>query len=644
MNSVSTRKRKIWVAAAVLFWLSVGVAVPFMFDIAGDEVQFDSAGVVAAPRDRFQITNTLLLDSRSGAAVSGGTLGIATAKGQNLTAENSAALLDSGDAVLVLDEGELTIGASRVAASETSAPLARALQQGRFKALAMRGSTLIVVLPNGHHERLTRANVHMLPANDGAVEVQGEGFWRGQRSKFTLQTGAGDKDGSVPIELAFSATLLDFNYKGTVRFDEHGRGATVVRGPTVIHLKDTERLANALGTSWPIGTSVQDIRIEGPLRWEAETLAFDQAEVRVGSNDAAGTVSLKTADGQALISSTLAFDKLDIAPYLPSGATDRTALAWQWWTKLVATLSQPAAPHINADIRLSAKVLSSGALELGPAAATVSMKDGKLSADIAEIALSYGRATGQVSIDFNRYIPKLAMRGQLDDIAMGKWLEALTGRRYIEGQGRVIADLNSKGVTVQQIVGDLAGTVEIAVPENGAIALSLVELNKAHDRATPQTAEETLARVMRGTTVVEDLEAVFKVKDGIANAVRASATHSEGNVKASGSLDLVRRAYDFRLLSLAGSAAPDGEKKVTGDETATAQAARPLPPAPATGTFVSVKSPRRASRTIVGSTSSTKSRSEGRAPVIQMRALTGLLSELERFLGADYSHIPRRGL
>lgn len=644
MKSVTARKRKIWVAAAVLFWLSVGVAVPFMFDIAGDEVQFDSADVVAAPRDRFQITSTLLLDSRSGAAVSGGTLGIATPKGQALTAESSAALLDSGDAVLVLDEGELTIGASGVSASETSAPLARALQQGRFKALALRGSTLIVALPNGHRERLTRANVHMLPSDDGAVEVKGEGFWRGQRSKFTLQKGAGDKDGNVPIELAFSATLIEFNYNGTVRFGEDAVGATVVRGPTEIHLKDTERLANALGTSWPIGTSVQDIRIEGPLRWEADTLAFDQAEVRVGSNDAAGTVSLKTADGQALISSTLAFDKLDIAPYLPSGATDRTALAWQWWTKLVATLSQPAAPHINADIRLSAKVLSSGALELGPAAATVSMKDGKLSADIAEIALSYGRATGQVSIDFNRYIPKLAMRGQLDDIAMGRWLETLTGKRYIEGQGRVIADLNSKGVTVQQIIGDLAGTVEIAVPENGAIALSLAELNKAHDQATPQTAEETLARVMRGATVVEDLEAVLKVKDGVASVVKASANHTEGSVKASGSFDLVRRAYDFRLLSLAGIKAPEGEKKVTGEQAATAEAAKPLPPAPATGTFVSVKSPRRAARTIVGSTPSTTSRSEGRTPVIQLRALTGLLSELERFLGADYSHIPRRGL
>ncbi|MFY0611817.1 MAG: hypothetical protein JXQ99_09860 [Hyphomicrobiaceae bacterium] len=648
MKSAKARKRKIWVGAAIMFWLAVGVAVPIIFDFAGDEVQFDSSEVVAATRDNFRITQPVLVDKQSGTTISGGTLGIVAPKGTVLTAESSAALLKRGEAVLLLRGGELMVGNPAGQAEDTtasSAPLVRALQEGRFKALALRQSTIVVALPNGHRERLTRADVKMIPAGSNAVEAKGQGFWRGQRSKFALKTDAPAQYGNVPIKLSFSATLLDFTYNGSFQLAGLLPGAGALQGATTVHLKNTERLANALGTSWPIGTSVQDVRIEGPLRWDADTLAFDQAKVRLGDNDAEGTVSLKTSGGRALISSTLAFEKLDVAGYLPNGATDRRAVAWQWWSKLVGTLSQPAAPHINADIRLSAKTLSAGDYLLGPGAATISMKDGKLSADIAEIALAKGRATGQISIDFNRYIPKLALRGRLEEIASGQWSETLAGKRYIEGQGRIVADLSSQGVSIHQIINDMKGKVEFSVPENGAIGLSLVELNNAPDKSLLQTSKEALARVMRGSTVVNDLEAVLHVKEGVAKIVKASATHPAGSVRASGSYDMARSVYDFRMLSLIGVKAPQTRKTPSDNEQSSAKST-PLTgkSGPSSATFLAVtsaKSDRRAGA--IETTASPKQSPLDNAD-IQLRALSGPLTELERFLGSNYSHIPRRGL
>ncbi|MGI9478525.1 MAG: AsmA-like C-terminal region-containing protein [Hyphomicrobiaceae bacterium] len=648
MKSATARKKKIWVGAAILFWLTVGVAVPIMFDFAGDEVHFDSSEVVAATRDNFKITEPVLIDKQSGTTISGGTLGIVAPKGTVLTAESSAALLKRGEAVLLLRGGELMVGnptGQADSTDDTAAPLVRALQEGRFKALALRQGTIIVALPNGHRERLTRANVQMMPAGSGAVEAKGQGFWRGQRSKFVLETAAPAKNGSVPIKLSFNATLLDVAYEGAFQLAGLLPGAGALQGPTTVHLKNTEQLANALGTSWPIGTGVQDVRIEGPLRWDADTLAFDQATVRVGDNDAEGTVSLKTSNGRALISSTLAFEKLDVAPYLPNGAIDRRTVAWQWWSKLVGTLSQPAAPHINADIRLSAKELSAGTYTLGPGAATVSMKDGKLSADIAEIALANGRVTGQISIDFNRYIPKLALRGRLEEIASGQWSETLAGKRYIEGQGRIVADLTSQGVSIHQIINDLAGKVEFSVPENGAIGLSLVELNSAPDKSRLQTSKEALARVMRGSTVVNDLEAVLQVKEGVAKIIKASATHPAGSVRASGSFDMMRSNYDFRMLSLIGIKAVDKSKGAAAEKpSGTKPAPTVRSSAPSSATFLSVTSAKPDRRVTTSESATAAKNSPLDNAKIQLRALSGPLPELERFLGYGYSHIPRRGL
>jgi uncharacterized protein involved in outer membrane biogenesis len=365
------------------------------------------------------------------------------------------------------------------------------------------------------------------------------------------------------------------------------------------------------------------------MRWQKETVAFDEATVKVGDNEAKGTVSVNTSStGKALISSTLAFDRLDIAPYLPVSSTDHTPLAWNWWSKLATTLSPPSAPHINADIRLSTKTLSSGDVEFGPAAATVSMKDGKLSADVAEIALNSGRATGQISIDFNRYIPKLKLRGQLEEVASGKLTAALAGHRYIEGQGRLIADLSSSGISVPEILSDLRGRIEFAIPETGTVGLSISEIDTGKPGAKPRSAKEVLARAIKGSTQVTNFEAVLQIKDGVAEIAKASAGHAAGSLKMGGTYDLVNQRYNLRILAL------NGIKKIAAEKSAGQQPPAKKAPAPVPAQS---EAPR---ATLL----SVKTEKRDQPATIQIRALSGTLPELERHLDPQVTRRERRGL
>lgn len=554
MKPATSKRHKIWIGTIVLFWLAAGIAVPLFFDFSGDELQFENSGVVAAPRDSFQITDTLGLDAARNVRISGGRLGLAASTDAPLTAEQTALLVKQGQAVLLLDNSELTIGVPNLqsATAGPSAPLVQALQAGDFKALKLRQSIIIVALPNGHRERLTKADLHIVPSSRGVVEVKGQGFWRGQRSQFSMSAGAVTNDGLVPVKIKFKATLLDFAYEG--QFDMNS--AQAVRGPLKVHVKDTERLANALGTSWPIGTSVQDVRIDGPVRWEGTTLAFDAAKVSVGENTGQGTVSLETAHDQALISSTLAFDRLDVAPYLPASVTDHRVLAWQWWSKIVSTLSQPAAPHINADIRLSTKALRAGDKSFGPAAATISLKNGKLAADVAEITLGAGTATGQISIDFNRYLPKLALRGRIDGVESSYFTTFVADTPTLKGRGRLIADLTSQGAGIQEIVAELKGRIEFAMVDGGSVGISVAQIMAQKVGETSASAGQIVDNALLSRTPVTQLEAVLKIHDGIAELVSASAEHSEGSIKFGGSFDLAKRIYDLRLLCLDKGAMP----------------------------------------------------------------------------------------
>src|SRR6056297_223659 len=406
MRKAKSRIRRPWMIIAISFWLVVGIVTPLILGFDGDQFQIDSAGVVAAPHDKYQITNTLLIERSSGLTVSGGSIALMAAKDIIKTAEAAATHLAAGTADLLLSDVEIGVGRpDRLFADgvpSVAAPLAAALQEGRYRRLHMKNSTLVVTMPDGHRERVTRATVGIVPSANGAVQAKGEGFWRGLRSKFILVSRPIDESGMLRLSLKFKSTLLDFTYDGTLSLEK----SPELAGASTINLRNTDRLASALGTTWPISTAVQNVSIEGPLRWSGSTLAFDRASVTVGNSTGEGTVSLKTEDEEALITSTLAFQKLDVAPYLPANVAGRRAIVWNWWNKLVSTLARPAGAHINADIRISAKSMLVGKTVLGPAAASIAMNDGRFTADIAEVSLGRARAMGQMTIDFKRFIPK----------------------------------------------------------------------------------------------------------------------------------------------------------------------------------------------------------------------------------------------
>ena len=69
-----------------------------------------------------------------------------------------------------------------------------------------------------------------------------------------------------------------------------------------------------------------------------------------------------------------------------------------------------------------------------------------------------------------------------------------------------------------------------------------------------------------------------------------------------------------------------------------------LPSLPSMATLVAVKSARPVRHALGAAAGRSVDQPAFDVPEVQLRALTGLIKELERFLGPDYSHIPRRGL
>jgi AsmA protein len=553
----NVRRKRLWVALLVTFWLAVGLAIPFLVSFQGEEIRIDDIAVVAAPRDTYDVVAPIAIDPMARTSVTAGRLALGSAKGQMLTAEASADLIQSGEAMLVLDRGEVVLGdvvtsvapVAFAGGGDGDAPLVAALKSGSFKALAIRNGTIVVSLPGGHLERFKQAKVQLVPDGAGAVSVKGEGFWRGQRSKFVLRSERPDAEGRLPVTFKLQASLIDVNFEG--RLD---RSATPsLTGAATLAIKNVERLVNALGQSWPIGRLVQTLSIKGPVRWQSETLAFDKAAVTIDGNEARGTLGLKVvADGEGVLTGTLAFDTLDVGAYLPRGSVMRDRRALQWWRQLADSLSGQSTPPVDADIRVSADKVVSGDQEFGAAAATISMKDGRLAADVAEINLLEGRATGQFSVDFNRFIPAIRARGRLDGIRAGKWLQSVTGVPVVDGVARVKADLVSHGIDPMRIAAELRGRFDFQMEKGATIALALDEIRAGVTSDEPQPVADILDRAWSGTTRLQSFSGVAVVSDGVAHLRTSLADHPKGKAQLAGRIDLIGKGYDLRLLTTDG--------------------------------------------------------------------------------------------
>ncbi len=572
----NVRRKRLWVASLVTFWLAVGLAIPFLVSFQGEEIRLDDIAVVAAPRDTYDVVAPIAIDPMARTSVTAGRLALGSPKGQTLTAQASAELIESGQAMLVLDRGEVVLGEvitsvapiALAGGEDGDAPLVAALKSGSFKALAIRNGTIVVRLPGGHLERFTQAMVQLVPDGAGAVSVKGEGFWRGQRSKFVLRSERPDEEGRLPLTFKLQASLIDVTFEGRLDHAE----ASSLEGAATLSIKNVERLVNALGQSWPIGGLVQTLAIEGPVRWQAETLAFDKAAVMIDGNEARGTLGLKVvADSKGVLTGTLAFDRLDVAAYLPRGPVMRDSRALEWWRQLANSLSGQSTPPVDADIRISAAKVVSGDQEFGAAAATVALKDGRLAADVAEINLLEGRAMGQVSVDFNRFIPAIRLRGKLEGIRAGKWLRSVTGVPVVDGVARIKADLVSFGVDPMRIAGELRGRCEFQMENGATIALALDEIRAGVTSDEPQPVADILARARSGTTRVDSFEGIAVISDGVAQLRTSLADHPKGKVQLAGRVDLIGKAYDLRLLTTDDAGPTASAAKAAGVQPASAK-------------------------------------------------------------------------
>lgn len=551
------------VVLGVLGFVGLGIGVPIVVG-GSDRLELHTSSLVAAPRDRHAITDAVSLNGLSGIVAERGTISLSESYASRvMTGEAVAALLSGGSARLVLEGATLAIDRRGANTGDTAldvSPLAAALGDLNFETLSVRRSTLVVKGENGGAEAIGEINAE-ITKRKSALTAKGSVVVRGH--KLAL-----DATLALPTEKraagAAKAQALKFGLRGPmveVSFD--GRltpaEAAILQGQgeaTVKSLRDTARW---LGLGWPAGPGLADFKIKGPVDWSRQGIAFQRATMQMDGNEAQGALSIGFAGDRLNVTGTLALQTLDLSRYVKAWRSETTR-------SLIEDVigpgpfALPLVRYLDADLRISANKVRTGGVDLGQSAATLSVKRGKLLADIAEFAIDDARGTGQIIVDTNTAEPRYVVRGKLTDFDVSRLMPEAPGVVPLQGKGELVADITAVGDDASELFRTMSGKMSVSMPAGGRVGIDL----KGLVAAAQKQPVNGWSQVRRGATMVDSLQGRLVLSEGVIYTEAFSAAMGDAMLTATGGGSLRSGVLDLRVL-MAG--------RTTGERTAHAAAA-----------------------------------------------------------------------
>jgi AsmA protein len=555
MRRISVISRLKTLVLAMLACVLLALIAPLFLATRSVDEPFSGYSVLASPRDLHVITKPVRLSSAPDLTLSRGVL----------YADGNAAL-GTPISRFVLDGPVFYLNASGLAAAAAgfdsevvapeaaaTAPLLDQFMAMGFDALTIRRGTLYVVTADGAAETIADIQAEVLASRKGQVSGKGSFALRGQRLSFeTSLVPPADKAAQLWLsKLVLKGALVDATFDGSIDV----AGDLKVQGYAELNAANLRRIVRWFGPPLPVSDGLNAVSLKGQLSWARGTVTVEKAKVSVDGSEAAGTLGFTYTGERPAIDGTLAFNTLDLTPYFEALRSQSYVFDRHTWTWSAFDFSFPILSYFDADLRLSAAALAFKGAPVGRSAASIAVRSGKLIANIVELELPMGTASGRLTADVSDFPPRYALRGKIDNFEPAPAATWLTGLPLLSGRSVLKLDLKTTGQTPTEVLKGLAGTVGLSLAEGGKLGLDLRAI-----RAGAETVANP-SQLVKGATGIDALEARAKLVDGLLVAEHVQARAAGHSISASGSANLLDRTLDVRLLvqPAPGEKAPPSE-------------------------------------------------------------------------------------
>lgn len=542
------------VILVLVAWLCLGLAAPIILGLYSPDMASDA--VEAAPSDAYTIVAPVLLSATPRIWIERGTLSYVdnlgkpipladAGPGQNIRLSNAT--------IVVAADAPAERNATEPLAPLPLAPLMEALLEGRYESLSLRRTTVMLRLFDDSIESILDVKADVSLRRRGQVSIKGSGVVRGQTVALDTTANVAQierKSGippRLPIKLSLKGPRIDLSFDGRLQMSP---SELALQGFGELAIPSIREVARWFGANWPSGAGLREASVRGQMTLQRNSLTFENAVVRMDGNEATGVVALRVGSPRPIITGTLAYKQFDAKPYVSGRASD--PFDGMTWSSLAGgVLTVPLGLHLDADLRVSADKVVLGGIETGRAAATVSLKDGRLLADLADIKFNGGEGGGQITADYTGFVPKFTFRGKLVHVEMGPLAAGLIGQPALQGAANIVGDLAGSGGTMQEVLNGLVGKIVVRSLGDVKVGLdlrSLVAAARLKDVVGWSAAQ-------RGITNFEQLDLRLVLRDGSILTESMEARSADGSWSATGVVNLLSERIDIKLSQSGATAA-----------------------------------------------------------------------------------------
>lgn len=357
---------------------------------------------------------------------------------------------------------------------------------------------------------------------------------------------------SSALDVAVTSEPVKLGLKGSAK----GGAAPGVDGMLDLTVPSIRNLAAWAGSPITMaGNGLGPLAISGKLAAGPTQIAFTQADIAIDAIKAKGDVTVATGGARPAIKGRLDVDMLDVNPYLPpeggpakggdgkaapaGGGGAHPAKAQQGWSDDPIDASGLKAADV--DFSLSCAGILVKKIKVGKSALKLVIRDGKMTADLTELALYQGAGKGRIALDGSQPGAGLDASFQLKGLQAEPFLTDAADSDRLSGTGNFDVTVAGQGKTQRQIVSSLNGRGALTFL-NGAIkGINLAAM--ARNVATaftggPASTEKTDFAELGGT---------FTIAKGILTNNDLALKSPLLRVEGKGTVDLPQRTVNYRI-------------------------------------------------------------------------------------------------
>ncbi len=410
------------------------------------------------------------------------------------------------------------------------------------QSLVIRGGIVKMFSGSEEPETLTDVDIQITPQRRTSASVSGQLTYLGQRlslSATLARPAASGTEYRWPIQAIVSGSLFETRFDGVLGEEKGLR----LNGAVDISIPRLREIALWIGLGAPRAGNLEAMRLRGALDWTGGAMAFSKATLTLDGNEGLGAISVTRSGDRTAVEGTLAFKQLNLKPYIVSTMVERTLLA-----PIFAATRPPAIAslldNVDADLRISSEALVVPGVETGQAAVAITLKNGKLLADVAEVAIGEGVFKGQFAVERAGQDPRYALSGKLEGVEAGRLLQRALGRNPLQGRADITMSLTTVGDTAEELLASLGGKAQVEMRGGSRLGLDLRGLAQAARRGELKGWQT----VGISTTGFDELALRLDAHQGVLRTTILQAKSGTGTIAGNGTIDLPRQALDFALM------------------------------------------------------------------------------------------------